>query len=268
MVGAASVGNAVTCGCVCVRVCVSMSVAQVGKALKELVELEASTMKQQAAFQAAEEALAEDASAKVLLHRIVQHFRRLFDVDSLAGMFPKMNEVYLFVNEAQNFMAVLKQMLGLDQSAGTNACLSTLRRALEDDARRPEARAAPLTRTTFDNTVLGDAPAAPGMVPLRTGQAPAPPRPQQVFGGRQPAPHDQQRRDVWGLQGPHAGTHAGGAASARKHAPRGGDGGPEYVSLGASTQQQGGANSRGGPRTTVAAANVKQRAGGIGWTVA
>lgn len=48
-------------------------------------------LQQKDAFAAADAALKADASAKVLLHRIVQHFQRLFDVSKLQGMFPKMN---------------------------------------------------------------------------------------------------------------------------------------------------------------------------------
>lgn len=74
-----------------------LSRQEVEKALADLVQLEAMSLQQQEAFAAAEAALAQDASAKILLHRIVKHFQRLFDVDSLSGMFPKMNVRGLFL---------------------------------------------------------------------------------------------------------------------------------------------------------------------------
>ena len=246
-------------------------------------------------FQAAEDALAADAGAKVLLHRIVKHFQRLFDVSTLAGMFPKMNELYLFVNEAHNFMTVLKQMLGLDLRVSTNACLAALRRALEDDSRIREARAAPATSTAFDHTVLGQAPAAPASVPLRTaprgpaapvygaGAGAAPARAHQQGDGlvgastlyRQ-APFSLSRggggdgpRDVWGVA-----PSAEGDESTQRGGGRGGDAGqagPEYVRIGATSGAPGRGPTRQGlppgAATAVAAAAVTQRSGGIGWTV-
>lgn len=41
-----------------------------------------------------------------LVSRLCSHFSRLFDVRGTEGMLPKMNELYLFVNEQQNFVKV------------------------------------------------------------------------------------------------------------------------------------------------------------------
>jgi hypothetical protein len=48
----------------------------------------------------------------LLVNRLVTHFRQLFGVRSMEGMFPKMNEVYLFVNEMENFLRMVRAVLG------------------------------------------------------------------------------------------------------------------------------------------------------------
>lgn len=48
-----------------------------------------------------------------LLHKMIAHFQRLFEVKALDGVFPKMNELYLTVNEARNCMSAIKSMLRL-----------------------------------------------------------------------------------------------------------------------------------------------------------
>ena len=66
-----------------------------------------------------------------LLTKILAHFQRLFDVKSSEGVLPKMNELYLYVNEAATFTRVVRGMLGLDAAASVHTLLSQLRRVLD-----------------------------------------------------------------------------------------------------------------------------------------
>ena len=66
-----------------------------------------------------------------LLSKLCTHFRRLFSLKSTEGMLPKMNELYLFVNEQHNLLKVLRSMLGLEMSASSHALLGALRQALD-----------------------------------------------------------------------------------------------------------------------------------------
>ena len=66
-----------------------------------------------------------------LLSKLCTHFGRLFSLKSTEGMLPKMNELYLFVNEQHNLLKVLRSMLGLEMSASSHALLGALRQALD-----------------------------------------------------------------------------------------------------------------------------------------
>ncbi|XP_067843400.1 centrosomal protein of 70 kDa isoform X2 [Heptranchias perlo] len=50
------------------------------------------------------------------LEAIVSHFQKLFDVSSLSGVYPRMNEVYCKLGEMNNAMRNLRQVLGLGES--------------------------------------------------------------------------------------------------------------------------------------------------------
>ncbi|XP_078408522.1 centrosomal protein of 70 kDa isoform X4 [Cetorhinus maximus] len=50
------------------------------------------------------------------LEAIVSHFQILFDVSSLSGVYPRMNEVYSKLGEMSNAMRNLRQVLGLAES--------------------------------------------------------------------------------------------------------------------------------------------------------
>ncbi|XP_048455013.1 centrosomal protein of 70 kDa [Rhincodon typus] len=50
------------------------------------------------------------------LEAIVSHFQKLFDVSSLSGIYPRMNEVYCKLGEMNNAMKNLRQVLGLAET--------------------------------------------------------------------------------------------------------------------------------------------------------
>ncbi|KAM3575643.1 hypothetical protein VYU27_002389, partial [Nannochloropsis oceanica] len=72
----------------------------------------------------------------ILVNRVVVHFRQLFGVRSLEGVFPKMNELYLFASEMGVFTRVLKSMLRLPLMCPN----STLLAALQTAVRRARGR--------------------------------------------------------------------------------------------------------------------------------
>lgn len=47
------------------------------------------------------------------LKSIVAHFQKLFDVISIGGVFPRMNEVYMQLGETYNAMGNMREFLGL-----------------------------------------------------------------------------------------------------------------------------------------------------------
>ncbi|XP_030344151.1 centrosomal protein of 70 kDa isoform X1 [Strigops habroptila] len=57
---------------------------------------------------------------------IVSHFQKLFDVNSLSGVYPRMNEVYTKLGEMTNAMRNLHELLELDSSAPPTVVVDTV----------------------------------------------------------------------------------------------------------------------------------------------
>ncbi|EQC30030.1 hypothetical protein SDRG_12310 [Saprolegnia diclina VS20] len=62
----------------------------------------------------------------VLINKMVQHFRHLFGVKTMEGVFPKINEVFLFVNKMNSALDELKTTLQLPLSTSVTATLAAL----------------------------------------------------------------------------------------------------------------------------------------------
>ncbi|XP_019336086.2 centrosomal protein of 70 kDa isoform X2 [Alligator mississippiensis] len=60
------------------------------------------------------------------LYAIVSHFQKLFDVSSLNGVYPRMNEVYTKLGEMTNAMRNLHDLLELDSSAPPTVLVDTV----------------------------------------------------------------------------------------------------------------------------------------------
>ena len=86
--------------------------------LRQLVDGEAAAARTQHSLDAAHLHLRQHPEA--LTSKIVSHFQQLFDVRSVDGIFPKMTEIYLTVNELGNFLKVLRSTLKLGACALNN----------------------------------------------------------------------------------------------------------------------------------------------------
>ncbi|XP_016831126.1 centrosomal protein of 70 kDa isoform X3 [Cricetulus griseus] len=60
------------------------------------------------------------------LQAIVSHFQKLFDVHSLNGVYPRMNEVYTRLGEMNNAVRNLQELLELDSSSSLCVVVSTV----------------------------------------------------------------------------------------------------------------------------------------------
>ncbi|NXW43645.1 CEP70 protein, partial [Nyctiprogne leucopyga] len=60
------------------------------------------------------------------LFAIVSHFQKLFDVNSLHGVYPRMNEVYTKLGAMTNAMRNLHELLQLDSSASPTVVVDTV----------------------------------------------------------------------------------------------------------------------------------------------
>ena len=95
----------------------SMSDEQALRAVRDLVELEKSVMSREDLHMNAEEVVQKNPD--LFVNRVVLHFRYLFGVKHMEGVFPKMNEVYLFVNEMSAFVRELRSMFGVSGGVTT-----------------------------------------------------------------------------------------------------------------------------------------------------
>ncbi|XP_042521696.1 centrosomal protein of 70 kDa isoform X1 [Dipodomys spectabilis] len=78
-----------------------------------------------------------------MLHAIVSHFQKLFDVPSLNGVYPRMNEVYTRLGEMSNAVRNLQELLNLDSSSSLCVLVSTvgrLCRLLHEDVKEQVKR--------------------------------------------------------------------------------------------------------------------------------
>jgi hypothetical protein len=107
----------------------ALSPSQAAVALRDLVDLERRILKQGATFKQANEMIG--ANPELLVSRIVRHFQHLFGVKNMEGLFPKINEVYLFVNEQDSFLKNLKGMLGVGTDGSNALVLSQIQQLVD-----------------------------------------------------------------------------------------------------------------------------------------
>eukprot|EP01083_Nonionella_stella_P076975 209960_1 len=109
--------------------------SEIVEQIEELVKSEDYLTHAKEVFQHAKDDMKSHPSA--LPSRVVSHFQHLFGVRALEGVFPKMNELFLFVGEAENFLRALRSALDLDTSASISACFASLQSILNE--RRPNS---------------------------------------------------------------------------------------------------------------------------------
>ena len=91
----------------------------------------------------------------VVVSRIVSHFKQLFDVPSVEGVFPRMNALYVELSEVRNFLSIVRPMLGVAPSASLSSCAAAIQEAIDGTG----YAAAP------GDPIAGDAPGSMGAQP-------------------------------------------------------------------------------------------------------
>ncbi|KAG8432163.1 hypothetical protein GDO86_016705 [Hymenochirus boettgeri] len=66
------------------------------------------------------------------LQALVSHFQKLFDVPSLSGVYPRMNEVYTKLGELSNMMKSVCCLLGIDGVASSSTVVNAVWRLCQD----------------------------------------------------------------------------------------------------------------------------------------
>jgi hypothetical protein len=112
-----------------------MSDEQALRAIRDLVELEKTLMAREDLYQNAESVVQQNPD--LFVNRVVLHFRYLFGVKHMEGVFPKMNEIYLFANEMNAFVRELRAILAVNRNVPTASVVkSVLEMASELQAQR------------------------------------------------------------------------------------------------------------------------------------
>jgi len=106
-----------------------MSDEQAMRGIRDLVELEKMILARDDLYMNAETVVQDNPD--LFVNRVVLHFRYLFGVKQMEGVFPKMNEVYLFVNEMNAFVRELRGMFGMRNVATATVVKAMLEVASE-----------------------------------------------------------------------------------------------------------------------------------------
>ena len=69
-------------------------------------------------------------SPDLLVNRIVLHFQHVFNVAKIEGVFPKVNELYVFCSEVQTVLAEFRTVLGLSREASPKFILGVVKQRL------------------------------------------------------------------------------------------------------------------------------------------
>ena len=114
----------------------TMPLRDIAAAVETLVQQERKALRALDSFSAADTHLQSTLQLhpEDMLGRMLTHFQKLFEVKGTEGVLPKMNELYLYVNEQSNLLRVLKSMVGLPYDATTHQMLHTMREALDQSA--------------------------------------------------------------------------------------------------------------------------------------
>ena len=69
---------------------------------------------------------------------MIDHFRDLFDVNSMDGVYPKMNELYVYVQETRHGLRLLSELLALGENVSTAKILDAIAQHLRDDKEKQQ----------------------------------------------------------------------------------------------------------------------------------
>lgn len=89
--------------------------------IRDLVDLQVEILRSEKSLVNAEKYIKD--RPDVLVNRIVGHIQYLFDIKSVEGVLPCLNQVYIFNEEMKNFLSAVRMSLGKDKGA-SNATIT------------------------------------------------------------------------------------------------------------------------------------------------
>merc|ERR1712228_278975 len=103
-----------------------LALHEIVKQIEELVESEEYLLSSKQCFSKAQKDLSLNPND--LCNRIIRHFQHIFGIKNIEGVFPKMNQIYLELNEMRNLIKTVKSILGLPQNCAINLCFKELQK--------------------------------------------------------------------------------------------------------------------------------------------
>lgn len=98
--------------------------------IKELCDFQINALKNNRSFKAGDEYL--KAKPDELVSQLMNHILYIFDIKELQGVLPKMNQLYIFIEEQRNFLSSMRDLLAL-KGASDHTVLSTISSTLNSD---------------------------------------------------------------------------------------------------------------------------------------
>merc|ERR1711920_1004671 len=106
-----------------------LALHEIVKQIEELVESEEYLLSSKKCFSKAQKSL--DSNPEDLCNRIIRHFQHIFSINHIEGVFSKMNQIYLELNEMRNLIKTIKSILGLPQNCAINVCFKELQKTID-----------------------------------------------------------------------------------------------------------------------------------------
>lgn len=94
--------------------------------IADLVNFQLESFQDTQCYRSASDFIAQN--PEKMVNRLLSHLQYVFDVKDLQGLVPRMNQVYLFVEEFKNFMASLKSCLDMKDAQNAIIITECLRR--------------------------------------------------------------------------------------------------------------------------------------------
>lgn len=95
---------------------------QLFEMVRDLVDFQAEVMHHDQSLVYAEDYIREQ--PEILVNRIIRHMQYLFEIRSLDGVLPRMNQIYLFVEEMRNFIAATRGIVFGNTHSGVDSSVS------------------------------------------------------------------------------------------------------------------------------------------------
>lgn len=84
--------------------------------LRDMSDFQVEVLRHNKSFQAAENYVR--GRPEELCNRLLSHLQYLFQVPTLEGLLPRLNQIYIFNEEMKNFLSIMRELMGFSSGVG------------------------------------------------------------------------------------------------------------------------------------------------------